>query len=945
MRTARWLALAIFIPWLALWTWRVAVGINNPLAPPSNPIHSAEGYLDTVDLFLRHDWLVFEQDANEGRVVPTFEDDSPMADFYRSSYLERDVEDFNNGDLSVFRVDNGQILSIDPNRHNIVLPFSEVRSWPGLLTYRPESGRSGELRGDGVVIDLSGPTQDIRSRERLPEIVVPPMRVAAAPKESEELRERGEVVNISGQGGAFFGKAHLIGGSILFNNRGYARGTSVSISGESVPPGNRSRLDSGDLLKLRWRRGGRGPSQYALLWGSILGEAPVISAYRAVNGRWRRTPEIPEPRFAGNVIGALNGAFRRRTSGDRYVIPEHRQAEELDLALTLDSQLHNDVQRHLRAYAMSLHDQNEIPFRAAVTVMDATSGELLALASYPTEKDLETWEEGTAAKERLLRNHNFSRLPIGSVAKVMLAAAILEETPALADLKIREYPGGKIDRLLDIDLDPPMEDHSIPSGDGWIDFEEFVEKSSNKYAATLLTLATGTEGGTLRPPLADPDVPEELPVQEQFQIGGQGWELRPNLRLPVVRNTRRPKPGEPPPAPAACGRITTLEFAPYAARLRQIFGLEISRKTVRMESGRLPRRVPGEGDDLLDTSIWLPVLEHLYGGRDAIPPDHSFYSASPERENLAYNLMDSYRQQYLSVVLGGGSSTWTMPRVCEIFSRLVTGRQVEANLVRRIRLWDGTDIEPSRNRNLPPLDMKPGVRRRLVDAMTLVAGPGGTASALRPTLAEIDRRLEQKGKALGFFSKTGSPNNLTFVPSITARAVNALIAKGALRLDSSNRIVYRDSGPVDAERPEDTGRVPSLDALNANSGDMAILRRYGINPRFVIQICDTWNDSRPEDRIQFETRQGKLVRLIRTNEIKSIGGAYAFTMGIYGNSARQAPLVPGSLPRIDVIGHRPERALTVSILVETQGNGPTIAVPFARTLIREVLANALEDGW
>ncbi len=946
MRTARWLLLAVFAPWLVFWTWRVAMGINNPLASPPDPIHSAQGYLAAVDLYLRHDWLTYDLVREE--IVPNFEKGSPMERFYRSSYLERDVEAFNTGDRSVFRVDNGQILSIDPNRHNIVLPFSEVRSWPGLLTYRPESGRAGELRGDGIVISLFGPTKEIRAQERLPEIAVPAQRLGGPLRpDAPERRIRGEAVNLLDGNGATLGKAHLIGGSILFNNRGYERGMAMSISGETIPPGNRSRIDSGDLLKLRWRQGGQGPSRYALLWGSILGEAPVISAYRAVNGRWQRTPQPPEPRFAANVVDALNGAFRRRTTdGERYVIPEQGHAEEFDLALTLDAELQDDVQRHLRDYANQLRQRDETPFRAAVTVMDARTGELLALASYPTAADLGDWEEGTAARDRLLRNHNFSRLPIGSVAKVFLAAAILQETPSLASLRIRAYPGGEIGQILGIELDPVMDDHYIPDGgDGWIDFDEFLEKSSNKYASTLLTLATGTEGDRLRPPLGDLDIPDELPVQEQFEYQGSLQTRRPDLRLPIVRNDRPPDPQKGPRPPALCKRISTLEFAPYAERLQNLFGLEISRKTVLAGRDRPSRRAPGAGDDLVDTSLWLPVLEHLYGGRDSIPPGHPFYGASPERENLAYNLMDSYRQQYLSVVLGGGSSTWTMPRVCEIFSRLITGRQVETNLVRRIRLWDGGVVESDPSRQVPVSPMNPVVRQRLANTLTLVAGPQGTATELRSTILSLDRAFQAKDKALGFFSKTGSPTNLTFVPSRTARAVDALIARGALRLDNRGHIVYRDAGPVNADRAEDTDNtVPSLDALQSNAGDMAVLRRYRVNPRSVIRVCDTWNDSRPEDRTQFETRQGKLVRLIATREIKSIGGAYAFTMGLYDKSARLAT-PDGYLPRIDVLNHQPERALTVSVVIETQGNGPKVAVPFAKILIDEVLKNALANGW
>ena len=71
---------------------------------------------------------------------------------------------------------------------------------------------------------------------------------------------------------------------------------------------------------------------------------------------------------------------------------------------------------------------------------------------------------------RLLRNHNCSRLPIGSVAKFILGAAILDSTPSLAELEIPGYAGGELHRLLGIELDPPLRDHAVWGGpDGRIE--------------------------------------------------------------------------------------------------------------------------------------------------------------------------------------------------------------------------------------------------------------------------------------------------------------------------------------------------------------------------------------------------------------------------------------------------------------------------------------------
>lgn len=943
MRGALRLVVFLLGVWLAAWTVRTVFG---PSGQGERSIHVAEGYLQAVDLFLRHGWLTY--DLNSEQIVPAFDDASSMADFYRSSYLRRDVEAFNGGDRSVFRVENGQILSIDPSRHNIVLPFSEVRSWQGLLTYRPEVGGRGELRGDKALIELSGPTLSVREQHEIPEVVVPRLGSRLGFQ-----RQSGEAVSVEGEGGIFFGKTHLIGSSILFNHRGLDPRASILVSGEPLPTGNHFRMDSGDLLKLRWSLGSRG-TQYALLWGLVQGEAPVVSAWRAVNGRWRRTPEKPEPPFARHVVGALDQSFRRQRGG-RYLIPERRRADEFDLALTLDVELQNAVQERLLEYVRPLRSASEVPFRAAVTVMDAKTGELLALASYPTEADLRTWRESNDARERLLRNHNFSRLPIGSVAKVMVTAAILQDAYFLSDLRIPAYPGGEIEQILGIEIDPVLKDHGIDAGsDGWIDFEEFIEHSSNKYAATLLTLATAVEGSGLRPPASRPGVPDLLDPQERFLLGGRLWERRPDLRLPIVANLHPRDPAGPRPPRtdlAACGRIVTLEHARHAPHLLELFDVDLSRKRVRGIPDRLPRRGrgPGEGDDLVDTAMWVPLLEHLYEQREHVPVDHSFYAVSPDRENLAYNLIENYRTQYLSVILGGGSSTWTMPRLAEVFSRLVTGRRIQRTWIRRIRLWDDTTIEPHRDSDPPPLRMNPNARRRLLDALTRVASPRGTANRLNPTLLALDRSLAHQGKVLGFFSKTGSPDITSFVPTRAGRAVDALIARGALRLDAERRIVYRDAGPVDADPPEaDAPPARStLEALSAHPDDMEILHGNRIGPALVVRLADAWNDARPEDRNQFEVRNGRLVRMLTLNvrQIDLIGGAYVFTLAVYPGAARLDPPGPGYLPRIDVLRHQPERALSVAILIEGYDNGPRVAVPFARILIEGVLIDALEKGW
>ncbi len=954
-----WLPAAAVLLWLAGWLgWTVALdsgaldrgeGRTTAAGTADRDVHVARGYLRTVDLYLRHDWLRYDPSAERIYLDPELAG-TAAEDFYRNSYLAGDVAAFNSGDRAVFRIENGQVLALDPYRHNIALPFTSPTRWRGRLTFRPESGRRAELAGDGARILLSTPTVPLVDRPLVPEIVLP--RQGA--RRRGTVTERGQAVNLRGEGGLFFGKVHMVGDGIVFNERQQSPRVEVSISGEDVDTGNRSRLDSGNLLKLRWRLGSE--SQYSLLWASVLGEAPVISAFRAINGSWQRTPAEPRPPFTADVVTALDAAFQRRGDDGRPQLSQREAARTFDLALTLDARLQAEIQERLECYARTLRDRDEPPFRAAVTVMDATAGDVLAMATYPTAEDLEGWTGASGARNRLLRNHNFSRLPVGSVAKVMLAAAAVDDAPVLLDLEIPAYAGGEMESLLGLALDPVLKDHSVWGGeDGWIGFEEFIEKSSNKYAAVLMTLAAGVDnsGTRLLPPTADPDVPSTLPEADRFRLaGGEPFTRRPGLRLPVedydgpdLGDESGPESGLDADDLAEVGTITTAEHLGFAESLREVFAVPVSSKNPSDEANRF---APGSGDDLVDTSAWQPLLAHLYGADD-IPFDHPFYGVSPERANLALNLVDDYRRQYLSIVLGGGSSTWTNPEVARFFAQLVTGRKVRPNLVRRIDPADGEPIEVEPD--YPPLEMDGEARRRLGVALTRVAGPGGTARALRDRLQALDRRLAAQGETLGFFSKTGSPDNVAFVPTNTGQALDELIRRGALRLDAQGRVVYRDSGPVDADATDaaaDGEERSSLRALTSDAGDMAVLARWRVSPRTVVRVADTWNDAAPVDRTQFEVEDGRLVRALTVRRVESIGAAYAFVLAAYDGAARPATQPfgnsGGALPPIDVTAHAPERALAVSIVIESQGNGPDVAVPFAEELLSEVLEDALVEA-
>ncbi len=276
-------------------------------------LHRAAGYTQTVELFIKHRWLVYNPatDTIELRVRR----DSPMATFYKESFLSADVEAFNQGDRYVFRVENGLLVGVDPHRHSLALPFSDPRLWRGTLTYRPEDGRRARLVGKDVEIELFEPRASLREQRAWPQVVLPPRR----PGERESAE--GEAVSVYGPRGLYFGRLHLVGDSVVVNHRNATNGGLISISGQEVPQGNRSRLDPGDVLKLEWTRVGA-ERRYVLLRNSIPLAAPVLSTWIWKNGTFRRAPEEPDPAFAGDVANALDWSLQRR-KGSGYEIPRN----------------------------------------------------------------------------------------------------------------------------------------------------------------------------------------------------------------------------------------------------------------------------------------------------------------------------------------------------------------------------------------------------------------------------------------------------------------------------------------------------------------------------------------------------------------------------------------------------------------------------------------------
>src|SRR4029079_1645027 len=99
-----------------------------------------------------------------------------------------------------------------------------------------------------------------------------------------------------------------------------------------------------------------------------------------------------------------------------------------------------------------------------------------------------------------------------------------------------------------------------------------------------------------------------------------------------------------------------------------------------------------------DLSLFAPLLDHLFTKtteEQRWKIRTATQQMSPERVNLAFNQITHMREDFVNLLLGGGTSIWTNVQLTEALSRLVTGRAVESRIVRRfLPRQDGKTVLP-----------------------------------------------------------------------------------------------------------------------------------------------------------------------------------------------------------------------------------------------------------
>jgi hypothetical protein len=673
------------------------------------------GYDRLVDAIAQRQWLSVRYDANgEPRIGlrdgPVGSDPRLRA-FVNASYLRGDLQD-----PAVWRLsDDGQwVEGIDPFAHHIDRPFSGGGAWSGPILFRggPAPGLRLQPLGDPPPAPIALEPQGAPASAC--DILMPTRRVGA----SGSRRALSICLKDGDQ------PPHAVGSVMLVGDQTVVRVQTPSIleirvGGRDVRPRadgevTLTPLALGETLTLR-------TGQSVLRLRLDGGGADIAHSM---------------PSGARAYFPALQPLAQplERVMADRLSKP---------LRLSLDARLQQAAQDALSAGAATVRSSGDAKpdpddaFKAAVTVMDTTTGQVLAVASWPLiETDLTPAQRRTRRGQNLIaQNHNFERLPVGSMAKGPFSMAILDADPDLATLKMQGGGTGRIRTVLGMDLGKGgFDNHGL----GMTDFPTFLEHSNNRYALALMMLAYRDPAAPAGPPRVQP------PPIEAWSLEGHSRTDTPPL--PVFGEAT---------APGAFGWV--LQPPPgrgpaWPDRLARLFELDA-----------------GQGGGCrYDVGVWR-------GLTGATPPCASpLAGASPERERLGFDAVASFRNDYLMAVLGGSRSTWSAIKMAEVYSRIITGRQVRARFT------------PTAGPPAADLPMRgPQVRAPVLNGLSRVVKTG-TAAWLGREFAGMGY-----GPDVALYGKTGTMKVAGEAPSEPGVALLRQLARNdcGLRWDATSGVL------------------------------------------------------------------------------------------------------------------------------------------------------------
>lgn len=407
-----------------------------------------------------------------------------------------------------------------------------------------------------------------------------------------------------------------------------------------------------------------------------------------------------------------------------------------EISLTLDLNLHRDLQTIIENYASGSHDYNENnPLKTkklSVCVIDAHNGNILALPSWPysdpTEPEFqEKIDKASDADEiKLLSNFNFTNHVIGSTVKPLTFAAIASELWPEYDLselgvynKNNDISPSSLAHL----KRPPKHPHNIIaniplesifdcySSISFINSSDFLTHSRDYYQVIIGMLGMFIEGSsdwdsTIRSSYANPDL--------NYYGRDYSFDLTKVVESPFTLKDRLPRP-----------RVAAMDSTILFKGFPKLFQVETS-KDVSMVSVQV-------------CSTFFPSLAisanllHKIDYISLILPDPIIFR--PRDFHFT-------RADLISFLLGGGECRWNNIIMAEAAARLATGKFVNA------KLEDTSPTDSNYQQNLidlpEPLSQVNWRNNHLIYPMKRV-GEIGTARWLRVRVDSPYRAIYKTG--------------------------------------------------------------------------------------------------------------------------------------------------------------------------------------------------------
>jgi hypothetical protein len=427
----------------------------------------------------------------------------------------------------------------------------------------------------------------------------------------------------------------------------------------------------------------------------------------------------------------------------------------VSLTLNIDTELESSLDKVINDYAHQDDWYSGPPAgqtrRLALTVLDAFSGEVLALPSWPfsdlndTSFDRRHNGANTIVPSRLLNNYNLTNHVVGSTIKPLVFGTLAAQFwPELDVTELVAY--NRSDTSDPTAIHPharlggiPIDEWDCQSPTPVIDSQSFLTYSLDYFQGVLGMLGTLLDKEDWHRVLVPSNSTPDITLRNRNYI----FDLRRVSESPFSLSDPVPRPRP------------ILENTLLFEGLRSLFDVYATRV-----DGTAPSK---------QAITFLPSLSGQQSNRNEY-----LKKVVPDAVVLQSRDFQSVRKNLISFLLGAGSCRWNNIKMAEAGARLITGQRIVAQL-ERTNEYKGVSTSSPMADEPPPLQQGQWRTNNLVTPMRQ-AGEVGTASRLRGvitapyvalyktgTVEEVDNGRESE--TLLFI--IGQSNNGQFLPGKT----------------------------------------------------------------------------------------------------------------------------------------------------------------------------------